>query len=59
MTPATVHYGLAETVREERAQVLAAAYEAHPERFVKGLPKPPQLPQAVWINKPNTTEDAH
>jgi putative transposase len=59
MTPATVHYGLAETVREERAQVLAAAYAAHPERFVKGLPKPPQLPEAVWINKPKTGEDAH
>ena len=59
MTPATVHYGLAETVREERAQVLAAAYVAHPERFVKGLPKPPQLPEAVWINNPKSREDAH
>jgi putative transposase len=59
MTPATVHYGLAEAVRKERAQVLAAAYAAHPERFVKGLPKPPQPPEAVWINEPKTTEDAH
>jgi len=59
MTPATVHYGLAEAVRQERARVLAAAYAAHPERFVKGLPKPPQLPEAVWINGPKAQEDAH
>lgn len=59
MTPATVHFGRAETVQEERARVLAAAYAAHPERFVKGLPKLPQLPKAAWINKPITTEVTH
>jgi len=31
---------------------LQLAYEKYPERFVKGLPKPPQLPEAVWINPP-------
>ena len=31
---------------------LAAAYAAHPERFVNGQPKPADLPQAVWINPP-------
>ena len=59
MTPATVHYGRAEAVREDRARVLAAAYAAHPERFVRGLPTPPQLPTAAWINPPATQEDAH
>ena len=59
MTPATVHYGRAEAVREDRARVLAAAYAAHPERFVRGVPTPPQLPTAVWINPPTTQEDAH
>jgi putative transposase len=59
MTPATVHYGQAEVVQRERAQVLAAAYADHPERFVKGLPKPRQLPKAAWINEPKTGEDAH
>ena len=24
----------------------------HPERFVKGLPQPPEIPAAAWINKP-------
>jgi putative transposase len=52
LTPAVVHYGLAEGVRERRAEILAAAYAAHPERFVRGIPKPAELPHAVWINPP-------
>jgi hypothetical protein len=32
---------------------MAAFYEQHPERFVKGMPKPPELPGEVWINKPD------
>ena len=32
--------------------MLAAAFTAHPERFVAGLPRPPALPTEVWINKP-------
>ena len=59
MTPATVHYGLAEEVREQRARVLEAAYASNPERFVRGQPQPPKLPTAVWINPPETPEDAH
>lgn len=52
MTPATVHYGLAAELTVKRQAVLAAAYEKHPERFVKGEPQAPQLPTAVWINPP-------
>jgi hypothetical protein len=52
LTPAMVHYGHAEAVRTQRAAVLAAAYAAHPERFVRQLPQPPALPTAVWINPP-------
>ena len=52
MTPATVHYGQTEVVYEQRQQVLEAAYAAHPERFVRGKPTPPQLPDEVWINQP-------
>jgi putative transposase len=52
MTPAMVHYGLAETVRARRTQVLHAAYATHPERFVQGVPVVPDLPREVWINKP-------
>mgnify|MGYP000364412692 CR=1 FL=1 len=55
MTPAMVHYGLAETVRDQRNQVLQAAYVAHPERFVRGVPTVPDLPREVWINQPTGT----
>ena len=55
MAPATVHYGLAAQVNEQRQQVLQAAYEQHPERFVKGAPIPPQLPGEVWINPPSSS----
>ena len=54
MTPGDVHAGVAGQRFTERAAVLRTAFEAHPERFVRGVPKPPALPQAVWINKPRT-----
>jgi putative transposase len=54
MTPLVVHCGQAETVREQRQQILEAAYAAHPERFVRGEPKAPALPEEVWINKPRS-----
>jgi putative transposase len=37
-------------VRAHRQRVLAAAYAAHPERFVKGVAEPANLPTAVWIS---------
>jgi putative transposase len=52
MTPHDVHYGLAEERRCRRAEVLAEAYRRHPERFVRGMPRPAELPKEVWINKP-------
>ena len=52
LTPAMVHYGQAEGIQTQRQQVLQAAYALHPERFVRGRPTVPQLPEAVWINKP-------
>jgi len=58
LTPAVVHFGQAATVRVHRQRVLAAAYEAHPERFVKGRPRPADLPNAVWINPPATKSTA-
>ena len=52
LTPAVMHFGQAAPVRAHRQQVLAAAYTAHPERFVNGPPRPADLPTAVWINPP-------
>jgi putative transposase len=53
LTPEMVHYGQAQAVIDQRRIVLASAFGAHPERFVRGLPVPPPLPEAAWINKPN------
>lgn len=53
MTPAVVHYGSAAKCNDRRQMVLAKAFEEHPERFVNGLPKVLELPEAVWINPPN------
>ena len=52
LTPAMVHYGQAETYQSQRQKVLLTVYADHPERFVRGQPLLPALPQAVWINKP-------
>ena len=52
LTPHDVHYGLAEQKIIKRAEVLALAHAAHPERFTRGMPKPAMPPKEVWINKP-------
>ncbi len=60
LTPADVHYGRAATILEVRHRTRLAAYLAHPERFVKGPPRPETPPTAVWINRPpiTTRQDA-
>lgn len=52
LTPEQVHYGHTEEVIDQRNTVLAAAYAAHPERFVRKPPKAALPPREVWINKP-------
>ncbi len=51
-TPEAVHYGDAERLQRERHAALATAYAAHPERFVNGPPRAPELPRETWINPP-------
>jgi putative transposase len=53
-TPASVHYGTADAVRASRQVTLNAAYAAHPERFPRGRPQAPPLPERVTINDPAT-----
>jgi putative transposase len=55
-TAADIHYRRAHAVQAARAHVLTAAYIAHPERFVRQPPAPPQLPAASWINQPGQKE---
>jgi len=59
LTPDDVHHGRAHAVLAGRQHTLAAAWAAHPERFVRGMPKVTPLPEAVWINPPDkpTTGD--
>ncbi len=58
LTPFEVHHGLAPKRIEARNQVLKAAHRAHPERFVRGQPHAPPLPEAAWINPPKPTTPA-
>jgi hypothetical protein len=54
MIAAMVHGGEVEAVMQVRKLTSWAAFEAHPERFVRGTPRPPVVPEAAWINKPKT-----
>ncbi len=56
MTPSAVHYGENRVIYERRRVVLLTAYSTHPERFVRRPPRPPSLPEAVWINPPSPPE---
>src|SRR5918997_2564043 len=47
LTPVTVHRGQAPEVLAARHEVLRAAYQNHPERFVRGQPRPAELPGTV------------
>jgi len=55
-TPASVHYGTATEIREQRARTLDAAYNTDPARFRHRRPSPPKLPTVAWINDPAQRE---
>jgi len=57
LTPHQVHHGLGAARVAGRSLTLAAAFKATPERFPHGLPRPPQLPTAAWINKPKAAPE--
>jgi putative transposase len=57
LTPAMVHYGESDHVLDSRSEVLQAAFQRHPERFVSGPPKRLQLPTEVWINPPQKAQE--
>ncbi|MEU2920051.1 IS3 family transposase [Streptomyces sp. NPDC007057] len=51
-TPASVHFGTADAVRDLRAAALTEAFERHPERFARRT-QPPKIPTQAWINDPS------
>lgn len=57
LPPVAVHQGRANAMLEKRQAVLRTAYEAHPERFPHGQPTVKPIPDAVYINPPETVAD--
>jgi putative transposase len=51
-TPASMHFGTAAAIDQDRQNTLTAAYHAHPERFGR-RPHPPLMPTQSWINQPD------
>jgi len=56
VTPENVHYNNHQEVLNARSLTLVKAYQLHPERFVKGVPKVQKVPSKVWINMPCARE---
>src|SRR5690606_17295634 len=50
-TPADVFFGRVALVAARRQEALRQAFEAHPERFVRGLPRVRLPPTSVAINR--------
>ena len=56
-TPSDVHYGRVEEAHQCRQAALDAAYQRHPDRFVRKPPEAALPPQAVWINPPKDSQN--
>ncbi len=59
LTPAAVHTGAAGRILDQRRVVLEEAYALHPERFVRGIPRPSNPAAEVWINPPENVAIPH
>lgn len=57
LTPEDVFLGRSTEALARQRSTLHAAYDAHPERFVRGRPEPLVLPAEVWINRPPPPSD--
>ena len=56
LTPEQLHHGEGPAILAQRQKSLDEAFDAHPERFVKGPPKVPDFPSKVWLNPPTNQE---
>ena len=55
-TPSQVHRGEHLQLHRVRQNALDQFGKQHPERFVRGRPQAPSLPDQVWINRPQSPE---
>ena len=55
LTPASVHFGQAFSIQQQRQQVMARAFAAHPDRFRHGTPFVKGNPDKVFINPPTAS----
>ena len=53
-TPSQVHRGEHLQLHRVRQNALDQFWKPHPERFVRGRPQAPSLPDQVWINRPQS-----
>ncbi len=56
LAPEQVHYGLDKEVQQHRAAVLLEAYNKYPKRFKGKIPQPLPVPEAAWINPPESAK---
>jgi len=52
LIPDIVHSGKTTIIQTQRQNVLDAAFDLHPERFVRKSPLVIPVPEKVWINQP-------
>ena len=57
LTPHDVHFGRGAEILKRRKKVKQAAFRRTPERFVRGAPIHPELPEEVWINRPEEDQE--
>jgi putative transposase len=55
-TPSQVYRGEHLQIQRIRQHALDRFWKEHPERFVRGRPLAPSLPDQVWINRPQSPE---
>ena len=54
LTPESVHYGRSDTILLQRHETLMRVFTDNPKRFNNKPPKLKKLPEAVYINPPQT-----
>jgi len=57
LPPGQLHHRIAKEIVKERQEVLKRAFETYLDRIKRGIPKPMDPPEAVWLNRPTHKSD--